>query len=123
MMHWLIQELGEAAYLRLALVYGGTTLAVPDQPAGIKFGAMSVSIGKDAAIKLVQIAGGDRLYIARNAREERIQRNAGLRQQMTTHSVAEVARNFTYTAKLSERTLRKIKHAQDEDKQVNLWPD
>lgn len=109
MREWLLNELGAVAFTKLMQAYGGGVLHVPMAKRGKAFAALGDVIGEVAAAKLVDIAMGDRLYIAFNTLHERwLRRAAFLRLRCEGKSIAEIQRTYTTPPRhLSERTIRK----------------
>ena len=123
MREWLMAELGAAAFAQLMQSYGGGVLQVPAAKRGKAYDAIATAIGDAAAAKLVDIAMGDRLYIAANTLHERwIRRAEFLRLRHAGKSVAEIQRSyFTPPKRISERTIRKELGEVETSEQGALW--
>ena len=89
--------------------YGGTELYVPQSRTSPQAKVLAERIGQNAADKMVEWAGGTRVYIPANrdaAIDERaivinLMRKAGL-------TVAAIAKTFTYQARYSERNIQRF---------------
>jgi len=105
----LAEYLGDGAAARICMALGGTQLKVPRGQYGKTWLLMVELLGQDAAIEMIECFGGESIYIARNAAEERAAR-AALVQSMLARGMtfAEVSRQLTFTARYTERGLRKL---------------
>lgn len=105
----LAEYLGAAAAVRITQELGGTSLKVPKHKAGRVWEMLLRHIGERSAADLVECFGGEGLYIARNAAEEREQRRAQVAALLAQgKSYAEIARTMTVTTRFTERGLRRM---------------
>lgn len=105
----LSEYIGAAAAVRLSQAMGGTSVKVPKNPAGSVWAELVQALGERSATELVECFGGEGLYIARNAAEEREQRRAEIAQALAAgKSYREIARTMTVTTRYTERGLRRI---------------
>lgn len=103
------EYLGAAAAVRITQELGGTSLKVPKHKAGRVWEMLLRHIGERSATELVECFGGEGLYIARNAAEEREQRRAQVAALLAQgKSYAEIARTMTVTTRFTERGLRRM---------------
>ncbi len=105
----LAEYIGAAAAVALVREFGGLSIKVPKRPAGRVWARLVDAMGEQGASDLVDSFGGEGLYIARNAVEEREQRRqqiAALAAQGKTF--AQIARMYTYAARYTERGIRRI---------------
>jgi len=105
----LAEYLGDGAAARICMALGGTQLKVPRQQRGKTWLLMVELLGQDAATEMAECFGGESIYIARNAAEERAARAAlvqGMLAQGLTY--AEVSRRLTFSVRYTERGLRKL---------------
>lgn len=105
----LAQVIGHDAFQALAVHAGGTDYRVPtslDCPTGRQLTAW---IGNQAADALIRYAGGDVVYVQRGAVSEREAREADiLKMHQAGMTPAEIAREYRYEARLSERSVWSI---------------
>jgi hypothetical protein len=60
--------IGERAAAIIVQHYGGTTIKIPVKPAGTLFAAFCQQIGEEAALHMLSVFSGERLYVAMNER-------------------------------------------------------
>jgi Mor family transcriptional regulator len=115
--------IGPDATKELCRVMGGADLRVPAQYEGEGYERLALIIGYPAADKLVRYAGGDTLYVPRNEAEALEDRNNRiLRMLKEGKKPAEIAREFTYVARLSERHIyRIVQKTRGVAEQLNLF--
>lgn len=106
---WLLESLGAEAFMKLSQAFGGNTLSIPNKPEGAQFNHLAVTIGAEAAKKLVKIAAGDRLYISHGALNHRAERRLALQamraEGMSVSQIQKVWREPP--RRLSDRQIRK----------------
>ena len=105
----LAEYIGARASVALVREFGGLSIKVPKRPAGEIWRQLVASLGEASAADLVECFGGEGLYIARNAAEEREQRRVQIvAMQSRGMSPAQIAKVFTYAARFTERGIRRI---------------
>ena len=104
-----INMVGREAWSVLVSRHGGCELPIPTAIGTRRGEEMAALIGRDAAIKLIEYAGGDRLYISAGHDEilcARYGEIVAMHEQGNTP--AQISRKWEGTLKYSERNVRMI---------------
>lgn len=101
--------IGVEATDRLAERFGGSDLRVPVSEDSQMFALLADVVGRDAAHKLAKMAGGAMIYVPRNHARDCNTRNEEIRAMLRQGKTpADVAKEFTYTGRVSERHVYRI---------------
>lgn len=93
----------------LAEEFGGDELKIPSTREAPSFKALVELVGVDAAEVLYVEYRGDKVYVPINCAHEYDKRYMEIRDLfLRGHSIAEIARTYTYQARLSVRHIQKI---------------
>lgn len=102
--------------------YGGTSVKLPKRCAGATFERLAGAVGHAGARALCNAFAPTSLYIPRNAKDERMQRDFHIERLLKHgHSATHLALTFSYEAKLSERHIRRIASRLQADRQAGLF--
>ena len=89
--------------------FGGLDIHIPKYPDGKMYTHLVCIMGADIAAELVRIFGGERLYIAKNAKEARnIHRRIIAEERAAGKTWQQIACNYTFKSSFSERWVRKL---------------
>lgn len=107
--------IGEEAWNQLTSWQGGRDFDIPTSIDSSSGRCLALRIGQDAASKLIQEAGGDRLYIAAGWEEELMQRYREVKKMYTDGmTIEEISRCYRYEGRYTPRHVRSIVHSRCE---------
>jgi len=95
--------------------FGGLDIHIPKFADGKMYERLVTIMGPDIAAELVRIFGGERLYIAKDAKEaKQIHRRVIAEYRAAGKTWQEIASSYTFINRFSERWVRKL-GATDQD--------
>lgn len=101
--------LGPELLARFMVRFAGTVVNIKKSREGTSFAELATVVGVEAAERLQQHFAGQRVYIPRNAADERAHRNLEIRDRLAAgESPRSIARSYRQVVSLSERTIRRI---------------
>lgn len=103
------EYLGEAAAAAMVRSFGGQAIKIPLRRSGRTWGAIVAAVGAEAAEELCRNFGGEVVYVPRLAADEVAERHRAVLQALAAgQSPRDIARSMTFTARYSERAVRRI---------------
>ena len=115
-------HIGDAPAMRLVTHFGGLDIHIPKMPRGRLYDDLLRVMGEATAIELIRVFGGERLYIAKDAKAAKaIHKRIIAEKRAAGETWQQVASTYTFVAKFSERWVRKLGGI-DSAEQVKIQP-
>lgn len=101
--------IGPAAFARLAQCFGGSDICLPITDAGRSYKKLVAVLGAGATRNLMLWGGGCRIYVPRTPSGEQRRRYEDICElRARGKTLTEIASEYTYTARYTERQIRAI---------------
>ena len=95
--------------MRMVTHYGGLDVHIPKAEQGNNYDHLVRIMGADIAAELVRVFGGERLYIAKNAKEaKQMHRRIIAERRAAGETWQQIASTYTFKTRFSERWVRKL---------------
>lgn len=102
--------------------FGGIDAHIPKRQRGRLYDDLIRVIGETATVELMRVFGGERLYIAKDAKAEKVIHQRIIAERRAAGQTwQEVAQGYTFQAKFSERWVRKLGGADTPRPQPSLF--
>lgn len=111
----LADHIGTAPAGQMVAHFGGIDAHIPKRQRGRLYDDLIRVIGEAATVELMRVFGGERLYIAKDAKAEKVIHQRIIAERRAAGQTwQEVAKGYTFQAKFSERWVRKLGGCQNE---------
>ena len=118
----LADHIGDGPAMRLVQHFGGLDIHVPKRGRGRLFDDLLRVMGEAATLELVRVFGGERRYIAKDARAlKQTHQRIIAEKRAAGESWRQVARSYTFKTSFSERWVRKLGGADTPRPQPSLF--
>jgi hypothetical protein len=118
----LADHIGDGPAMRLVQHFGGLDIHVPKRGRGRLFDDLLRVMGEATTLELVRVFGGERLYVAKDARAAKaVHQRIIAEKRAAGESWQQVAKSYTFKTQFSERWVRKLGGADTPCPQPSLF--